>query len=250
MYVNGTLKKTTQFAVQDSLATTVNGSTGYNRAYPYSNSTDQVFSDGFSTQLLTVTGSNTAGYVATGLDVISYVGLPLKLTSFTADIIGEGVKLSWVSENEVDVKGFDVERATDGMNFSKVGSVAAYNTSGTNRYSFNDGTQAGVVYYRLKMGDLNGSFEYSSIVVVNGPLFKHVKAYPNPTKSNITINHPKADDNTWVRLMNVAGMVVSQSRLPAGVSITNFDLSAFPTGTYLLVIQTKNQREAIKLYKQ
>ena len=250
VYINDTLYSTTQLAIDDSLGVTINGATGYNRTYTFTNATDQVFSDGFSNQLLTVTGSNTAGYVATGTVIVDYTALPLTLLAFKATIENRQVWLSWTSENEENLSRFDIQRAAEGTGFTTTGTVTANNRPGTNNYSFNDPIQAGVSYYRLKIIDTDGKFTYSNVVTVNGGAFQHIKAYPNPAVDKIIITHQKTDSTTWVKIFNIAGMLIATSKLPAGISVSNFDVSAFAPGTYLLVIESSTGKSIIKFTKQ
>jgi hypothetical protein len=65
--VNSVLKLTTQLAFPDSLNTTVYNTSLYSPHGQNSttNSNDQVFSDGYSTELVTITGDTTNGYTAT-----------------------------------------------------------------------------------------------------------------------------------------------------------------------------------------
>lgn len=250
VYYNGSLSLTTQFAVLDSVGVTVNNSTGYNRTYTYTNATDQVFSDGTSTELTSITGSNTTGYLGTATVIAPITILPLKLLSFKASIESGQVALKWTTTNEENVSHFEVEQSADGRSFDKVGTVQATNRSGTNKYSLRDTLRSGISFYRLKTIDVDGGCVYSEIVVVSGSTFQNVHVYPNPAKDKILIEHPKTDGNTWVRVMNIAGVTVSRQQLPAGISVTQFDVSSFAAGTYLLVIEGSNDKQSVRFTKQ
>ena len=67
IYVSSVLKLTTQLCFPDSLNTTVYGTSGYSAHGQNSitDSSDQVFSDGYSTELVTISGDTTNGYTAT-----------------------------------------------------------------------------------------------------------------------------------------------------------------------------------------
>jgi protocatechuate 3,4-dioxygenase beta subunit len=67
IYVNSVLKLTTQLCFPDSLNTTVYATSLYSAHGQNSitNSSDQVFSDGYSTELVTISGDITNGYTAT-----------------------------------------------------------------------------------------------------------------------------------------------------------------------------------------
>ena len=74
IYVNSVLKLTTQLCFPDSLNTTVYNTSLYSAhgQNTITNSSDQVFSDGYSTELVTISGDTTNGYTAT-----FKVGVPL-----------------------------------------------------------------------------------------------------------------------------------------------------------------------------
>ncbi|TDX01581.1 intradiol ring-cleavage dioxygenase [Dinghuibacter silviterrae] len=67
VYVNSVLKSTTQLAFPESITTAVYNSTLYaaHGQNTITNSTDQVFSDSYTSELLTITGDTTNGYTAT-----------------------------------------------------------------------------------------------------------------------------------------------------------------------------------------
>jgi protocatechuate 3,4-dioxygenase beta subunit len=74
VFVNSVLKLTTQVAFPDSLNTTVYNSSLYaaHGQNSTTNSNDQVFSDSYNSELVTITGDTTNGYTAT-----FKVGVPL-----------------------------------------------------------------------------------------------------------------------------------------------------------------------------
>ncbi len=67
IYVSSVLKLTTQLCFPDSLNTTVYATSGYSAHGQNSitDSSDQVFSDAYSTELVTISGDTTNGYTAT-----------------------------------------------------------------------------------------------------------------------------------------------------------------------------------------
>lgn len=111
--------------------------------------------------------------------------VPVELVSFSAQVIDDGIKLAWLTASETDNFGFDVERGASRDTFTKIGFVPGNGTTATERrYQFlDDEVGSGIVFYRLKQIDLNGSFEYSNVieVAVAGPKsFTLSQNYPNP----------------------------------------------------------------------
>src|SRR5690606_31828449 len=89
--------------------------------------------------------------------------IPVELTSFAANVDGRNVELTWKTATETNTSNFIIERKeSDG--WMNAGSVnAAGNSTQINEYSFVDkNLNAGKYSYRLKMVDLDGTFEYSS----------------------------------------------------------------------------------------
>jgi len=109
--------------------------------------------------------------------------LPLKLTSFTAQKSGAIGQLNWNTLNEKNSAYFEVERAVNGQDFISIAKVAANgNSTLPITYTFTDNQPAtGVNYYRLKMMDLDGQFEYSDIVSLNFNMVQAgIRIFPNP----------------------------------------------------------------------
>ncbi|HVU56514.1 MAG TPA: LamG-like jellyroll fold domain-containing protein [Puia sp.] len=111
-------------------------------------------------QNFTMSGS-ASNFVVSPLSVI----LPVVFTSFTAVARDGQAYLQWQTGQEENSKEFIVQRSTDGINYSDIGSVAAAGTSHTQRtYNYTDATPAtGVNYYRIKERDLDSHITYSSI---------------------------------------------------------------------------------------
>jgi hypothetical protein len=112
--------------------------------------------------------------------------LPVHLVSFSAQYVDGQVQLKWQSSAEENTSHFEVEKSADGKNFTPVltkkaqgnsSSLVSYNATHNRPYN-------GTSYYRLKMVDLDGTFEYSKLAVVSAEATLVVRAYPNPSKGN------------------------------------------------------------------
>lgn len=87
--------------------------------------------------------------------------LPVTLVSFDALLQNNAVQLSWKTMDEVNVSHFEIERSIDAISFSKIGTQKA---NGSGLYLFNNrNLPQGNIYYRLKMIDRDGQFEYSYV---------------------------------------------------------------------------------------
>lgn len=90
--------------------------------------------------------------------------LPVRLRDFTVAKNSQGgVNLKWTTDMEQHTSHFSIERSVDGKNFLSIGTVrSAGNSNSLRNYVFvDDALLTQELYYRLKMVDLDGRYEYS-----------------------------------------------------------------------------------------
>lgn len=161
--------------------------------------------------------------------------------------------MEWITSFEENNDYFELERSKTGLQFSKlttvdgVGSVA----NGQNSfYNYLDRNPIfGTSYYRLKQIDLDGSFQYSSVVSVKLAPEEHV-AYPNPAVQGTPVNFiGDIEGQLWVEIYNVQGVMVYQS---APQKYARFQTIEIPTdqlipGVYVLSVGNEQDRKSRKL---
>ncbi len=144
--------------------------------------------------------------------------LPAKGLQLTATRGGNTVVLNWETLSEINSDYFEVERSTDGRNYTKTGinTRAAGNSDAEKQYQMNDevsNIKSPLVYYRVKLRDVNGKLAYSNVAVVrmpeNGAV---VKVSPNPFISEVNINISVEENTTFnIKMMDISGRVISNS---------------------------------------
>lgn len=168
--------------------------------------------------------------------------LPVTIIDFTAQKKNEYVFLKWYASYETNFKNYEVERSSDGIVFSKIGEVAGRNLAD---YDFTDDNlpPAGIVYYRLKMIDIDGKFSYSRVVLVRlNDNFSNAQVYPNPTKGDLTIKFQKAlTGQSKVIIADLSGRLVLQRQVSGGQKNIDLDLSFLPAGRYFVKISNSNE---------
>jgi hypothetical protein len=97
------------------------------------------------------------------------VTTPVKLVSFAARRSDENkVSLQWTSASEENFSYYSVQKSYDAISFWETGQVAAKGSLiGVTNYEFKDNRFDESCYYRLKMIDKDGKFEYSVLSFVH-----------------------------------------------------------------------------------
>jgi autotransporter-associated beta strand protein len=100
-----------------------------------------------------------------GFDYNTILLLPVKLLSFTGQLVVADGRLNWKIDNARDLDGFELEYSTDGHSYKKLADVQA---SVSTTYSFlHKQLPAGANYYRLLVRDKKGKTYYSQVVLLN-----------------------------------------------------------------------------------
>jgi len=179
------------------------------------------------------TGRNLAVFDNMILQVQANALLPLNLVSFAADIKNNIAQVRFTTNQEFSVVSYSIERSGNGINFQTVGNTPArgiYNS--INRYEFADSSYSGgLVYYRIKMQNADGSFTYSPLASVNKPnnVNASISVYPNPATSYavIKMNNAKAGQYRYtVSTLTGQVLMVTTVQLKEGNNLLNIDLSA------------------------
>jgi hypothetical protein len=157
--------------------------------------------------------------------------LPLHLIQWDGSAYSNYNLLSWQTADEINLKSFEVEYSSDAVTFKTAGNVNAKNTTFA-VYTFRHDMQAGLLYYRLKMINTDGSFKYSNIITLKNNRTandKMIYSY-NGNSKLIWLNTPPAEKVNF-RLYNLNGQAVLQIDRYSNNSI--IDLQQLPAGLYI-----------------
>ena len=176
--------------------------------------------------------------------------LPVNLSSFTGDVTNCMVNLNWVAESQTSFKNYEVQYSTDGTNFKTMSTIAGLVQGANQKYSYQHiSPAAGNNYYRLKMKDIDGKFQYSKIISLKSDCNRSILfVYPNPVKNVLYINIPDLQTNiTIAHLYNSSGKMIYSGEMQNGIN--DIDMSKFAQGIYLLKLKNNSGIQNIKLIK-
>lgn len=146
------------------------------------------------------------------------VVLPVVLTSFDARLDAKKVVLNWTSAQEKNFSHYVVEKSSNGSDFNDAAIVFANGSETSSAsYSYHDLNTAskGVVYYRLKMVDIDKNVKYSSTRIIRFGEEKEqlsIVTYPNPVTTELRITIPSSWQNKSVSfdIYNANGQMVKR----------------------------------------
>jgi hypothetical protein len=191
-------------------------------------------------------GSFSSFYIHTG----TQGPLDIELRSISATNVGSRNRVDWVTENEADADRFELERGTDGINYTFLGTVKAKGQSSTYSY-WDENPVNGLNHYRLKMFNKSGSFTYSrdvtAFVKSKGAFI--VEAYPNPVSDQLTVRvNGTIGDHATIVLTDVTGKLIQQIEVKG--SVTTVDMNNVAQGMYLVKYIDDDHAQTIKVNKQ
>jgi hypothetical protein len=107
-------------------------------------------------------------------------------------------------------------------------------------------------YFRLRQVDFDGTFEYSTVVEVDGLLpseFYLAQNHPNPFNPATSIQFSlPVEASVKIQLFNMLGEKVTEitnREFSAGVHIINFTADGLSSGTYLYLLEAKGSNGVI-----
>lgn len=180
------------------------------------------------------------------------VALPVNLTDLAVRLNRNDAVLEWKTEQEINNKGFEIQRSYDGVNFSTIGFVAgSMGFIANGRYTFSDANIAAntVIYYRLRQIDVDGKATLSKIVNIklNKAFGSLVTLQPNPASSVVTIQFQQPVSTGSIVLMDVQGRRLTSKLINNLTTRTTLPLTGIAAGMYLVQVTSGAEVETHKL---
>jgi hypothetical protein len=164
--------------------------------------------------------------------------LPVEFVSTKGYSITNGNTIEWETNNEAATR-FDVEKSSEGKNFTTIGTVPYKTNTGsvTTKYQFTDNKVTGdVQYYRIRVTETGNADTYSqTIAIKNSPSAKNISVYPNPAKDYVYVKIPDNNfQNKEMVLVNMSGVELRRTRINEAGSQYKMDVSTLPRGAYVI----------------
>jgi uncharacterized protein (DUF2141 family) len=179
--------------------------------------------------------------------------LPVELSYFAAGREGEhAARLHWQTASEKNSARFEVERSPDGRAFEKLAEVAGQGSKASpTDYTYLDDKLTSspnrhLTYYRLRQVDVDGSFSYSPVRVVqltSSPIHQ-LTMYPNPAHAAVLIGEMAA--GARVSVLDALGREVAGATANAGGTARLTLPAGLAAGMYVVRSNGQMQRLAVE----
>lgn len=199
------------------------------------------------------------GYEVWAANVPADGPVPVELLEFKGSLVNNNGFLRWKTINENNTSAFIVERSIDAVNYKSISTILAANTAGIHQYKLTDPdiTSCGVaiVYYRLKLIDLDGKFMYSNIVALaieNRNLTVRLLSNPVNSQINLSITSYQSQKLQW-RMIDKAGRLIKARTysVAQGINFISENIGFVSSGVYYIQLYNGiDLQEVIKVLKQ
>ncbi|MBC7867255.1 MAG: T9SS type A sorting domain-containing protein [Gloeobacteraceae cyanobacterium ES-bin-316] len=183
----------------------------------------------------------------------SNVVLPVTLLNFNGKHNGDFNQLQWEVQNEQNLSHYEIERSTDGQNFTFFSRIAATGRSNYEQRD-NDISKSIVYFYRLKKVDADARFSYSATIKLNGNIKAgSVSVTPNPFTDVLRVNISSlVKEPVTLLVTDLSGRQMHKQvlQVQAGVNLVEIaEAKKLSAGSYLLTIISQQQNSTIKILK-
>lgn len=183
--------------------------------------------------------------------------LPVNLIRFQGNMNKNNkVTLNWTVADNQTANSFEIERSTNGRDFTTAGIVFASEKYGTENYTFFETVNYDKVMYRLKMIDKVYDFDYSRILIFQPKSLSstEIKVYGNPVKDKLTFSYSSnAAQVVNVKVYDLTGKTLMSQKVNSaeGSNMLSLKLnSTFKPGMYVIEVSNGPDRQVAKFITQ
>ncbi len=181
----------------------------------------------------------------------SQTTLPVRFIDFNGHLENNQAVLNWSTTNEINNKGFNVERSQDGVKFDAVSFVAGKGRGAqVNNYTYSDAKLlSGANYYRLKQTDLDGNFAYSSAIKIDYSKFAWSVQGNGTANSWIQLQLDRKATVSF-KVYSLQGQlikVINKGTTQAGTYTVPLSLGGSSHGVYIVKLQVDDKQYSNKV---
>ncbi len=185
------------------------------------------------------------------------ISLNMRMLDFTGRLVSNRTLLNWLVLNEQNLATYEVQRSTDGTNFYAIGEAEAKGSlNELQNYDFIDYNLPegkSVIYYRLRMIDVNGRDRLGSVIQVGIDAINtlEMKLFPNPIQAgdDFSLGFQSFGGFANIKISDMMGNLKMNTLMPTqeGENIAKFSSKGLTSGMYIVHLRIGNQQVSRKL---
>jgi len=181
-------------------------------------------------------------------DQVLSTALPVDLVEFKAYKQNKMAMLQWTIVTERDNLGYEIQRGTDGINFTRIGWIAAMgNISSRRTYFFTDSVPLrGNNFYRFKQTDIGGNYTFSPVRKLDFETASGFTISPNPVRNEIVMLFEDGR-NKQVRITDMMGRVLWSRNNVKEFSLS-VSLPGLSAGLYLVNVTDDEGKQSVQRF--
>ncbi len=185
--------------------------------------------------------------------------VPVSISSFDATSTNNFNKLFWKTACSLDYANFEIQRSYNGNDYTTINAFSADRFRCQQPFDFSDSNAnqlSGRIFYRLKVGDIDGRIYNSKIVSVltHGEGLEINSFTPTLVTGSASLSiSSSVNDDAVISIVNVQGMIVSSQkiRLNKGVNNIQIKTAVLQSGKYWLkLVNSKTALKTVQFIKQ
>lgn len=182
--------------------------------------------------------------------------LPVQDISLSVAGSVHAAKINWKITADEPLSSVEIQRSKDGSSFETIAESAVTKIS-SNQYAgtyTDDQAEGETLFYRLKLYKQDGSFNYSSVKILNLAAVAQLMVAPNPARDICTLTIPllylNQSQQISLQVYNAAGALIKDEKIPGNASVT-ISCTSFTPGVYQVVlVNEKGQQLQTRFLKQ
>ncbi len=181
--------------------------------------------------------------------------VPVRVSYLNATQNNNKTRLNWKVVCYLTYANFEIQRSINGFDYTTINSFTADRIRCLSPFDFDDAIFSARTYYRLKVGDKDGNFSTSKVLVAFGKekSFEINSITPSLITNGALLSISSAEnDKADIAIINMQGNVVKrlQMNLNRGITDIKIDMSGLSKGMYLIrLTNSMYEFKVIKMVK-
>jgi hypothetical protein len=174
--------------------------------------------------------------------------LPVNLLSFKASKQEQDAFITWQTSQEINNKGFYLERSFDGLRFEPIAFYAGAIHSNASKFYHHTDKEvfltAKQVYYRLIQEDLDGKQTDLGTRALASELSELISLYPNPSKDRFWIKGIEGLVPSYIKVYQASGLMLLSEvnyNVLSKIHSDGMYLGTLPKGIYLIEMMINDE---------